>query len=100
MTFHSGRSEGNPRRQHRRNRPAKLEDCPGWPEPHDAQSTCGRWPPNGDAILESPSDTRGNRLPETDDNVGVLKPWNTTVLVGRLGDTEDLQLKNVSGGGC
>jgi hypothetical protein len=61
---------------------------------HDAQSTLRALATYGDVILEAHLN-RGNRIALNDDNVGVLETLEHHRLVWRLGDTEDLQLKNV-----
>jgi hypothetical protein len=61
---------------------------------HDAQSTLRALATYGDVILEAHLN-RGNRIALNDDNAGVLETLEHHRLVWRLGDTEDLQLKNV-----
>jgi hypothetical protein len=61
---------------------------------HDAQSTLRALATYGDVILEAHLN-HGNRIALSDDNVGVLETLEHHRLVWRLGDTEDLQLKNV-----
>jgi hypothetical protein len=61
---------------------------------HDARSTLRALATYGDVILEA-NLNRGNRIALNDDNVGALETLEHHRLVWRLGDTEDLQLKNV-----
>ena len=61
---------------------------------HDAQSTLRALATYGEVILEAHLN-RGNRVALNDDNVGVLETLEHHRLVWRLGDSEDLQLKNV-----
>ncbi|OZC35133.1 hypothetical protein B9Q17_06435 [Marinobacter vinifirmus] len=61
---------------------------------HDAQSTLRALNTHAEAILEAHL-SQGNRIPVTDDNVGMLETLEHHRLIWRLAEDEDPQLKKV-----
>lgn len=61
---------------------------------HDAQSTLRALNTHAEAILEAHLN-QGNRIPVTDDNVGMLETLEHHRLIWRLAEDEDPQLKKV-----
>lgn len=61
---------------------------------HDAQSTLRALTTHAEAILEAHLN-QGNRIPVTDDNLGMLETLEHHRLIWRLADDEDPQLKKV-----
>lgn len=60
----------------------------------DAQSTLRALAKYGEAILEAHL-RNGNRIPDSDDNLGLIETLEHHRLVWRIGESEDLQLKKV-----
>ncbi|MBU2874537.1 hypothetical protein [Marinobacter salexigens] len=61
---------------------------------HDAHGTLRALAKYGEAILEAHL-RNGNRVPDSDDNLGLIETLEHHRLVWRIGDNEDLQLKKV-----
>lgn len=61
---------------------------------HDAQSTLRALASYGEAILEAHL-SNSNRIPDTDENIGLIETLEHHRLVWRIGESEDLQLKKV-----
>lgn len=60
----------------------------------DAQSTLRALAKYGEAILEAHL-RNGNRIPDSDENLGLIETLEHHRLVWRIGESEDLQLKKV-----
>ncbi|MBD3655551.1 hypothetical protein [Marinobacter sp.] len=61
---------------------------------HDAHSTLRALATYGEAILEAHL-SNGNRIPDADENLGLIETLEHHRLVWRIGESEDLQLKKV-----